>query len=242
MNHKLHIYESAESVSRAVAELIKDKAVSKESESKKLNIAVSGGSTPKQLFKLLAEEYEQIIPWKTVRLFWVDERCVEPTHPESNFGMTYDALLQNSFIPGENIYRILGEEIPDNEAKRYQKLLRNELPAKDGFPVFDLILLGMGDDGHTASIFPNDMNLLDSEFSVGVGVHPVSGQKRITLTGTTINNAKQLVFLITGENKAEIIKQIIKQEQIAAKYPASHVHDAAGNADFYLDQAAASKL
>jgi 6-phosphogluconolactonase len=242
MNHKLHIYENAAEVSRAVAELIKDQAIAKKSEGKKLNIAVSGGNTPKQLFILLAEEYEQAIPWETVRLFWVDERCVEPTHSESNFGMTYDALLHNSFIPGENIFRMKGEDIPAYEAERYQKLLLNELAARNGFPVFDLILLGMGDDGHTASIFPNDMSLLDSEFSVSVGVHPASGQKRITLTGNTINNAKQLVFLVTGENKAEILKQIIDKVPIAATYPASHVHDFSGNAEFYIDNAAASKL
>ena len=156
--------------------------------------------------------------------------------------MTYDALLHNSFIPGENIFRMKGEDIPVNEAERYQKLLLNELSARNGFPVFDLILLGMGDDGHTASIFPNDMSLLDAEFSVSVGVHPTSGQKRITLTGNTINNAKQVIFLITGENKAEIIKQIIGKEQMAATYPASHVHNESGETEFFLDNAAASKL
>jgi len=194
MNHKLHIYENAESASRAVAELIKDEAGLKESESEKLNIAISGGSTPKFLFTLLAEEYEKSIPWKSVRLFWVDERCVEPSHIESNFGMTYDALLRKSVIPAQNIFRMKGEDFPEDEAERYSKLLWKELPVRNGFPVFDIILLGMGDDGHTASIFPNDMTLMSADISVGVGVHPVSGQKRITLTGKTICNAEQTVF------------------------------------------------
>jgi len=139
----------------------------------KLNIAISGGSTPKQLFTLLANEYEKLIPWQVVRFFWVDERCVEPTHPESNFGLTYDTLLQRTFIKAENVFRMKGEDQPDDEAKRYQDVLWKELPAKSGFPVFDLVLLGMGEDGHTASIFPNDMSLLTSDFSVGVGIHPL---------------------------------------------------------------------
>ncbi|MGB4415903.1 MAG: 6-phosphogluconolactonase [Paludibacter sp.] len=242
MNHKLHIYENAESASRAVAELIKDEAVLKESESEKLNIAISGGSTPKFLFTLLAEEYEKSIPWKSVRLFWVDERCVEPSHIESNFGMTYDALLRKSVIPAQNIFRMKGEDFPEDEAERYSKLLWKELPVRNGFPVFDIILLGMGDDGHTASIFPNDMTLMSADISVGVGVHPVSGQKRITLTGKTICNAEQTVFLITGENKAPVLKQIIKNEPSALNYPAAYIHDNKGNVDFYLDKLAAKDI
>ncbi|MBP1676067.1 MAG: 6-phosphogluconolactonase [Bacteroidetes bacterium] len=241
MNYQLHIYENAENTARAVAELIKELARAKEAESKQLNIAVSGGSTPRQLFTLLGEEYENSIPWATIRFFWVDERCVEPTHPESNFGMTYDTLLQHPFVPAANVFRMKGEDIPENEAERYQKLLWKELPASDGFPVFDLILLGMGDDGHTASIFPNDMSLLASEFSVGVGVHPVSGQKRITLTGRTINNAGKVIFLITGQSKAAVIEQIINHTEDAKKYPAAHVGSKSEVVAFYLDKAAAGK-
>lgn len=242
MNHKLHIYENAESASRAVAELIKDKAILKESESEQLNIAVSGGSTPKFLFTLLAERYEKSIPWKSVRLFWVDERCVEPSHIESNFGMAYDALLRKSVIPAQNIFRMKGEDFPKDEAERYSKLLWKELPVKNGFPVFDIILLGMGDDGHTASIFPHDMTLMHADISVGVAVHPVSGQKRITLTGKTICNAEQTVFLITGENKAPVLEQIIKNESSALNYPAAYIHDNKGNVDFYLDKPAAMDI
>jgi 6-phosphogluconolactonase len=240
MTYQLHIYENAESTARAVAELIKETARAKEAESKKLNIAVSGGSTPRQLFTLLGEDYKETIPWKIIRFFWVDERCVEPTHPDSNFGMTYDALLQHPFVPAANIFRMKGEDIPENEAERYRKLLWKELPAKDGFPVFDLILLGMGDDGHTASIFPDKPEMLTSDFSVSVGIHPVSKQKRITLTGKTINNAEKVVFLVTGSSKAALIKQIVNHEPDAQKYPAAHAGSKTGIACFYLDKAAGS--
>ena len=242
MSHNLHIYENAENTSRAVAELIKEMSLAKKTSDEKLNIAVSGGSTPKQLFTLLGDEYEKLIPWQVVRFFWVDERCVEPTHPESNFGLTYDTLLQRTFIKAENVFRMKGEDQPDDEAKRYQDVLWKELPAKYGFPVFDLILLGMGEDGHTASIFPNDMSLLSSEFSVGVGVHPLTGQKRITLTGKTINNASKVVFLLTGDSKAEILKQIINHEPLAQLYPAAHVHNQNGIVDFYIDKIAAKLM
>ncbi|MDO9634944.1 MAG: 6-phosphogluconolactonase [Paludibacter sp.] len=240
MKHETHIYENAELSARAVAQLILEKSTAKQLQSQPLNLAVSGGSTPKYLFTLLAEdECRTQIPWENVRFFWVDERCVEPTDPESNFGMTYDALLQYAFVPAQNIFRMKGEDIPENEAQRYINLLRKELPAKNGFPVFDLVLLGIGDDGHTASIFPNNMDLLDSEKSVEVASHPVSGQKRITLTGKTINHADQVIFLVNGENKAPIIREIVQQTPAAKKYPAAYMHNYAGKIEFYMDIAAA---
>jgi 6-phosphogluconolactonase len=239
MKHTTHIYENAELSARAVADLILGKAKIKQQQSQFFNLAVSGGATPKYLFSLLAEEdYRTQIPWENVRFFWVDERCVEPTDSESNFGMTYDALLQYAFVPADNIFRMKGEDIPENEANRYKDLLRNKLPAKDGFPVFDLVLLGLGDDGHTASIFPDNLLLLDSEKSVEVATHPVSGQKRITLTGRTINNAREVVFLINGSKKAKIVEDIIKKTPAASAYPAFYVHNAAGESSFYLDKEA----
>lgn len=243
MKRKIIIFENAALAARAVADLILEKSTAKKQQSQTLNIAVSGGSTPRYLFNLLAqEEYRYSISWENVRLFWVDERCVEPTDPESNFGMTYDALLQYAFIPAENIFRMKGEDIPENEAQRYINLLRKELPAKNSFPVFDLILLGMGDDGHTASIFPGNTELFDSEKAVEVTTHPVSGQKRITLSGSTINSANRVLFLITGKSKADILRQIINNEETASKYPASYVQGKSGVVQFYLDKEAAELL
>jgi 6-phosphogluconolactonase len=237
-----HIYETPEETARAVAELILAKAKEKTKQSLPFNIALSGGSTPKLLFTLLANEYVNSVPWHFVRLFWVDERCVPPTHSESNFGMTYDSLLTHVPIHDSNIFRMQGEDSPIKEAVRYQKMLEKELPFQDGFPVFDLVLLGMGDDGHTASIFPDNMELLQSDQAVAVGIHPVSGQERITLTGKTILEAKQVVFLITGSSKATVLRQIIKHEPRGENYPAFYIAKNAKNTNFYLDRAAAALL
>lgn len=243
MKHEIKILANAEAAAMAVAELIREKAVSKKQLGQLLNVAVSGGSTPKYLFGLLAEEdFRNSIPWETVRLFWVDERCVEPTHSESNFGMTYDALLQYAFIPGENIFRMKGEDIPQNEKVRYAGILRKELSAKNGFPVFDLILLGMGDDGHTASIFPDNLALIESDNAVEVAVHPASGQKRITLTGKTINQAETIVFLVTGASKATVISEILNQKAGYQKYPASHITGIKNPVCFYLDKDSADLI
>ena len=242
MSYRIHTYDNPESTARAVAELIAAMAVEKSGQNQFLHLAVSGGSTPKLLFSLLAEEYEHTVPWQNVKLFWVDERCVPPTDPESNYGMTYDAMLRRPMIPAGNVFRMKGEDFPDDEAARYEKVLREQLPAQNAYPVFDLILLGMGDDGHTASIFPDQMHLLDVEQAVAVAVHPQSGQKRISLTGNIIRNAHKVAFLITGKGKAEVLKQIISKDEMAVKYPASQVWASSGIADFYLDNQAAALL
>lgn len=242
MNPKVHTFENPIETARAVAELIVEGVKEKVKHSQPFNLAISGGSTPKLLFQLLANEYADSIPWFFVRFFWVDERCVPPTSDESNFGMTYQNLLKQISIPETNIFRMQGENQPEIEAQRYEELIQKELPLENDVPQFDLILLGMGDDGHTASIFPNNMNLLHSEHSVVVALHPITEQKRITLTGKTICNAKQLIFFITGESKSDVLRQIIKQEQSALVFPAAHVHNVHTEVDFYLDKKAAAQL
>lgn len=242
MNRSINVFETPEATAIAVAELILSKAKEKNKLSLPYNIAVSGGGTPKLLFTLLAAEYVDSIPWHFVRLFWVDERCVPPTHTESNFGMTYKTLLKHVPIHEANIFRMQGESDPQKEARRYQALLENELPIKNGFPQFDLVLLGIGDDGHTASIFPNNISLLNSELVVAVSNHPVSGQKRITLTGTTLLHAKQVAFLITGDSKSDILYQIIEEEPISKLYPAAHVHSISDEVHFFLDKLAAKRI
>jgi len=242
MNSNIHIYNTPQDSASALAEFILALAKEKNKHSLPFNIALSGGSTPKLLFTLLSEEYADSIPWHFVRLFWVDERCVPPTHADSNFGMTYESLLKNVPIHDNNIFRMIGEDDPEKEAKRYQNLLETQLPMKNGMPQFDLILLGMGDDGHTASIFPDNLSLLHSESTVEVAVHPLSGQKRITLTGSIINHAEKVVFLITGLTKAPVLYQIIHQKSPFEKYPASYIHSFSNPADFYLDKEAAKEL
>ncbi len=242
MSENLHVFETPYDTAHAVAEIILAKAKANQKLSLPLNIAVSGGSTPKILFTILANDYAESIPWHFVRLFWVDERCVPPTHPESNFGMTYESLLKHLPIHDANIFRMQGENDPEKEAERYRKILKNELPQKNDLPQFDIILLGMGDDGHTASIFPNQMELLQSSYTVSIGIHPVSKQKRITLTGKTINQAADVIFLITGESKADVLRQILKREPTFDTFPAAFIHSNSSIAEFYIDKQASSEL
>ena len=208
----------------------------------KINIAFSGGNTPKLLFMILGSKYQDKIDWTRVNLFWVDERCVPPESEESNFGMTYKYLLSNIIIPGSNIHRIEGENIPYNESERYSGVLRNNLTLYNNLPQLDILFLGMGDDGHTASIFPDQMYLLNSDNYCEVAMNPYTGQKRITLTGKVISNSERIYFLVTGKNKAEIVKDILEKENEYKKYPASHIEEVNGNLKWYLDKEASSFL
>ncbi len=213
-----------------------DEVISKKG---KINIAISGGNTPKLLFEVLAENYKNKIDWMNVNFYWVDERCVPPADPESNFGMTHKNLFSKVKIPEDNVYRILGENDPKDEAVRYSEVLKNNLEIKNNFPEFDLMLLGIGDDGHTASIFPDQMKLLNSQDVCAVATHPSSGQKRITLTGRVINNSKRVYFLVTGKSKSEVVKDILEKKNDYLKYPAAHIKPTDGDLNWYLDKEAA---
>ncbi len=240
IQHQTKIFKNADLTARAVADLITAQSKQKTLSKQYYNIALSGGSTPKLLFEIMAQEpYASSIVWDIVRLFWVDERCVAPDHTESNYKMTYDALLKHDLVKKEHIFRMKGEVVPAEEALRYEAILKEELPINNDFPVFDLILLGIGEDGHTASIFRDNMALLQTERLVETAVHPVSGQQRITLTGKTINNAKQVAFLITGASKQDIVKSILEKLPEAANYPAAFVSNEEAIAEMYLDEAAA---
>src|SRR5690606_25240290 len=166
--------EVAKNFSDYLEELIK--------ENKTTHIALSGGSTPKVVFDYMAAHYKEV-DWSTVHLYWGDERCVPPTESESNYKMTVDHLLSKIDIPKDNIHRVRGEDLPELEAGRYGKVLEEELPIMNKVPQFDLVILGMGDDGHTASIFPDEIGLWDSANNCEVAIHPDSGQRRITITG-----------------------------------------------------------
>jgi 6-phosphogluconolactonase len=188
------------------------------------------------LFEVLARVYKNKIDWSRVNLFWADERCVPANDKESNFGMTMEILLKNVPVLEENVHRIFGNYDPALEAQRYSDDLKKYLKLRNGFPEFDLILLGMGEDGHTASIFSNQMELLDSDKVCAVSVNPETGQKRITLTGKVINNADRIYFLVTGKNKAEVVATILKKSNDYMKYPAGNIKAA----EWYLDEDAGS--
>jgi 6-phosphogluconolactonase len=234
---EIKIFKTADQLAETVAAGLKDLI-----NAGTCHIALSGGSTPAMLFQKLATEKTNTIHWRNAHFYWGDERCVGPNHDESNFKMTKQLLFDHINIPIENIQRIQGELEPENEAKRYAELISENVPNKNGIPQFDLILLGMGTDGHTASIFPNQMNLLNSGKLCDVATHPDSGQKRITFTGSLINHAKNVVFLVTGSNKAEKIDVILCHKEGFKKFPAAHIAPNQGLLSWYLDQSAASLL
>jgi 6-phosphogluconolactonase len=204
-------------------------------------IALSGGNTPRLLFSVLAENFSTLVDWNFVHFFWGDERCVPPDNSESNYGMAKKALLDKIRIPSSNIHRIQGEKDPEKEAVRYSKEIVIFTRERDGLPVFDLIILGLGEDGHTASIFPGDSKLLNSEKIYDVATHPVRIRKRITITGRVINNADNIVFLVTGANKAGIITSIINKSG-SLNYPAAYIAPGKGTLKWYLDKEAAELL
>lgn len=205
-----------------------------------VTIALSGGNTPGTLFSVLASHFNSSVNWYNVHFFWVDERCVPPESPDSNYGMTKTALLDRINVPDQNIHRIRGEANPPAEASRYSREISLFTRSENGFPVFDILLLGLGEDGHIASVFPGNEKLFNSRNKCKVTKHPVSGQKRITLTGKVINNSDRIIFMVTGKNKAEIVKDILSAGSKPVKYPASYINPVSGTEEWYLDKEAAS--
>ncbi|NBC81905.1 MAG: 6-phosphogluconolactonase [Bacteroidetes bacterium] len=203
-------------------------------------MAISGGTTPIALFNYWADNLKESHIWQKVHFFWVDERCVPPDSNESNFYNAKKHLLDKLKINPDQVYRMKGEESPQKEAGNYASLLQEKLPLKNNTPHFDLIILGMGNDGHTASIFPHQIKLWDENSNCVVGEHPETGQKRVSLTGKVINNAKHVAFLLTGTNKKNIVAGILdEREYVKDKYPAALVNPVSGNLFWFMDSEAA---
>jgi len=207
-----------------------------------VTIALSGGSTPELLFSVLADRYYNSAVWEHVHFFWGDERCVPPVSNESNYGLAKRTLFDKIGIPSKNIHRILGENDPSDESLRYSSEITSFTQEKNGLPAFDIVLLGLGEDGHTASIFPGYLDLLTSEKICEVAVNPYSGQKRITITGRIINNAASVFFLATGKKKSVIVENIFDKKPASLNYPASFIVPLNGQLQWYLDNDAASLL
>ncbi len=224
----------AEAFSHYFAQVVADHPV--------FHVALSGGSTPKLIFDVLASEYGTKIDWSNIHFYWGDERCVPPSDEQSNYKMTVDHLFSKIAVPKENIHRVLGENDPLGEAMRYANLLEINLDRVAGVPQFDMVLLGMGDDGHTASIFPHEIQLWNSDDHCVVATHPDSGQKRVSINGAVINTAKEVVFLVTGSAKEEKVKTILNKESGFEVFPAALVAPSSGNLVWFMDAEAAAGL
>jgi len=188
-----------------------------------ISIALSGGNTPKTLFNYWAEKCIETIDWKRILFFWVDERCVPISSNDSNYGVAKSIFFDKLSSISKNVFYIDGENIPEVEAEYQSERLLQTIPHANGIPQFDMILLGMGNDGHTASIFPNQMPLLVSGKFYDIGIQPQTGQKRLTLTGPVINNAKHVIFMVTGVDKTTAFNNIRYHQNDWINYPASHI-------------------
>jgi 6-phosphogluconolactonase len=209
-------------------------------------IAVSGGSTPQATFKLLADPAQPFgatVPWDKLQLFWVDERCVPPDSPESNYGVCRDLLLSKVPIPQSNVFRMEGELDPDEAASRYESTLRNVMRLEGAeSPAFDLVILGMGPDGHTASLFPHT-DALNELGRLVVANHVAQKDTwRITLTWPVINQAAEVAFEVEGSGKTDIVAEVLTGPRDPERLPSQLIRPANGKLLFLLDEDGAQKL
>lgn len=233
-------------VAQAAAKLFADAAVAAAQARGRARIAISGGTTPEAMFALLADPSQPFlkqIPWDKLDLYWVDERCVPPTDADSNYRMTNEALLSKVPLAPERIHRMEGELDPAVAAARYESTIRNTFRLEGAeTPTFDLVLLGMGDDGHTASLFPHTEAINDLTDIVTANHVPQKDTWRITLTWPVINQGREVAFLIEGEAKAQVLHDVLLGPYQPDTYPSQIIRPASGKLTFLLDPAAASKL
>jgi 6-phosphogluconolactonase len=240
---EVKIFPNLEEMSQAAARVFEDSANASARENRNFSAALSGGSTPARLYELLASPNRSIL-WDRVQLFQVDERCVPPDHPESNFKMIRRALLQHISLPASNFHRMVAENADrDAAARQYAEEIGEALhPGKGELPRMDLILLGMGSDGHTASLFPGSPALTERELWVRPNYSERLKSFRLTLTYPVLNAAAQVIFLIAGADKAETLRDVFAGIQREPGFPAQGVQPSNGRLSWYLDQAAARLL
>jgi 6-phosphogluconolactonase len=205
-------------------------------------MALSGGTTPRLLFECLSNNYREKIDWGKIKFFWGDERCVGPENDESNYKMARLSLLDKVPVQETNVFRVFGENDHQYEPDRYEAIVKKHVKFCTSIPQFDLMMLGLGEDGHTASIFPDNLKLFETDELFALAQNPYNKQNRITATGKLINHAALLVFIVTGESKAEMVSRVIKQSGDFSSLPASSVKPVNGEVYWLLDQKAASKL
>lgn len=238
----LHVFVDGPAVARAFADHLVQRLAEKPDGP--FFWALSGGSTPKLLFNLLAKEYQDKIAWERIHFFWGDERCVPHDDPESNYGEVKRLLFNHVPVVESQIHAVNTSLPPEEAAVAYGNLMLQLMPATpEGLPILDLNMLGMGGDGHTASIFPSNMKELLTDGRVcAVATHPDSGQLRVTMTGPVLNASDEVVFLITGNSKTQRVAQIINKEHGAEGFPVAHIKPTSGKLRWFLDGAAASEV
>jgi 6-phosphogluconolactonase len=236
----VRVFQDLEALSRAAAELFIIHAKQCVAAEGRFTVALSGGSTPRRLYMLLGSSpHRENVEWKRTHIFWADERCVPGDHPESNFKLAVDAFLSSAAVPKENIHRIKGEEDPGRAARNYEKEISSFFG--QAFPVFDLIILGAGEDGHTASLFPGSASLHErTRLALPVYLDPPK-LDRVTLTLPVLNHAVEVLFLASGRAKAEVVHAIVENGN-PMRYPAGLVRPVRGSITWFIDRQAAGLL
>jgi 6-phosphogluconolactonase len=224
---------AAEELSAAGADAIADRGV--------FRVALSGGTTPTHFFDMLARpRYRRRVDWGRTRVFFVDERCVSPSHERSNYRLAKEHLFDPLGVPAANVFRMRGEDEPRRAAAAYEKVLREEFGAST--PRFDLVLLGLGADGHTASLFPGTPALAEKKRWVAPNPAPSTGEWRLTLTLPVLNAGRRVVFLVAGADKASVVAALLTKKPGYRKLPASRVAPKRGALIWILDEEAATEL
>ena len=245
-NREIHIVENREAVSRTAAEMMVSLALKRVKSKESFAVALSGGSTPKNMFAMLANDaaLRSQMPWDRVHFFWGDERHVPPDHTDSNYRMTNEAMLSRVPVPPENIHRIRAEN-PDagKAAEDYEQELRGFFKLEtEQLPPFDCVFLGMGPDGHTASLFPGTKALHERQRLVVSNWVDKFQSYRITMTAPVLNNADIVIFLVSGEEKAEPLREVLEGEKQTDLFPSQLIEPTHGKLLWLVDQAAAREL
>jgi len=241
------VFDDAGELDRKAAQLFTDQARAAVTSRGKFSVALSGGSTPRRLYSLIASKehpFREQVPWDRIYFFWGDERCVPPDHPDSNYRMATESMLSHVPVPASNIYRMEGED-PDVEgaARRYQEELRRVLDGNDGqFPRLDLVLLGMGPDGHTASLFPYSAALGEKRHWIVANWIEKFKSHRITMTAPLLNHAAHVIFLVQGDEKAGALREVLQGEPQPERYPSQLIRPINGECHWLVDRAAAALL
>ncbi len=241
-----YVEPDADALARRAAQYFVEMAEEAVSARGRVRIAVSGGSSPEAAFALLGDPlqpWRAQMPWDKLDLYWVDERCVGPDHPDSNYRMTRESLLDHAPLEPRQIHRIEGELEPEVAAARYESELRNSFRLEGAeLPRFDLIALGMGTDGHTASLFPHTEAIHELTRLVTANHVPTKDAWRITLTWPVINRASSVFFLASGSDKALILKEVLTGPKDLDRLPSQLIWPASGILTLILDKSAAALL
>ena len=236
------VLKDPEEVAQVAADRFAELAAAAGTARLRFGVALAGGSTPKRTYELLAsEDYRIRVAWPRVHIFFSDERCVPPEDLESNYRMTNRAMLSTLPIPTQNIHRMIGEGDPAASARLYEDELQSFFEGAS-WPRFDLIFLGMGDDGHTASLFPGTTALKEERAWVAPNWIEKFKTFRITLSAPAINHAAHILFLVTGENKARRLAEVMRGPRDPARLPAQAVQPVDGSLEWLVDKAAAAYL